>query len=75
MLKIIIKENLYKKHNSIKYLIYSFIELYVSKINHTIYSPINDKYNYFLKRISDTKRFNLDEDSLFIEFEEEILNE
>ena len=75
LLKIIIKENFYKKNNSIKYLIYSFIELYVSKINHTIYSPINDKYNYFLKRISDTKRFNLDEDSLFIEFEEEILNE
>ena len=74
-LKIIIKENFYKKNNSIKYLIYNFIELYLSKIKQTIYSPINDRYNYFLKRISDTKRFNLDEDSLFIEFEEEILNE
>ena len=75
MLKIIIKENFYKKNNSIRYLIYNFIELYLSKIKHRVYSPINDRYNYFLKRISDTKRFNLDEDSLFIEFEEEILNE
>ena len=75
LLKIIIKENFYKKNNSIRYLIYNFIELYLSKIKHTIYSPINDRYNYFLKRISDTKRFNLDEDSLFIEFKEEILNE
>jgi len=70
-----IKENFYKKNNSVKSLIYDFIELHLSKVNQSIYSPINDKYNYFLKRISDTKRFNLDEDSLFIEFEEELLNE
>ena len=75
LLKIIIKENIYKKNNYIKYFIYNLIELYLIKINNKIYSPINDKYNYFLKRISDTKRFNLDEDSLFIQFEEEILNE
>ena len=31
-------------------------------------NQINDKYNYFLKRISETKKFNLDEESLFIEF-------
>ena len=74
-MKIIIKENIYKKNNYIKYFIYNLIELYLIKINNKIYSPINDKYNYFLKRISDTKRFNLDEDSLFIQFEEEILNE
>ena len=27
-----------------------------------------------LKKISDTKKFNLDEESLFIEFEDKILN-
>ena len=31
-------------------------------------------YDYFLKRINDTKNFNLDEESLFMEFEYKILN-
>ena len=44
------------------------------KINQSISSTIHDKYSYFLKKISDTKKFNLDEESLFMEFEEEILN-
>ena len=35
---------------------------------------IYDNYSYFLKKISDTRKFNLDEESLFMEFEEEILN-
>ena len=34
-----------------------------------------DGYNvYFLKRISEIKKFNLDEESLFIEFEDKVLN-
>ena len=32
-------------------------------------------YKYFLKKINQTKRFNLDEETLFMEFEEKILNE
>jgi len=35
---------------------------------------IYDKYIYFIKRISDIKNFSLDEESLFVEFDEEILN-
>ena len=73
-LKIIIKDNLYKKDNSIKYLIYDFFELYLTRINLSISLKIKNKYSYFIKRISDTRRFNLDEESLFIEFEDEILN-
>ena len=73
-LKIIIKGNHYKKDNLIKYLIFDFIEFYFSKINLSLSSNIYGKYSYFLKRISDTKRFNLDEESLLIEFEEKILN-
>ena len=73
-LKIIIKNNHYKKDNLIKYFIFDFIELYFTKINLSLSSKINDNYNYFLKRISDTKKFNLDEESLFIEFEEKVLN-
>ena len=34
----------------------------------------NCKYNYFIKKIAEVKRFNLDEESLFIEFNEDILN-
>ncbi len=75
LLKIIIKEKIYKKDKSIKYLIFEFFELYLSRINYTINSSIYDNYNHFLKRVSDTKRFNLDEESLFIEFGEVILNE
>ena len=33
-----------------------------------------EKYDHFLKRIFETKNFNLDEESLFIEFDREILN-
>ena len=34
-----------------------------------------DIYSYFIKRINDTQKFNLDEESLFIEFENKVLNE
>ena len=73
-IKLIIKDNLFKKENLIKHLIFDFIELYFSKIDRSFFLDINSKYNYFLKKISDTKKFNLDEESLFIDFEEEILN-
>jgi DNA polymerase-3 subunit delta' len=73
-LKIIIENNHYKKDYLFKYLIFDFIEFYFSKINSSMSLKIYDKYNYFLKRISDTKKFNLDEESLFIEFEDKILN-
>jgi len=55
-------------------MIFDFIELYFNKISFSISTKIFDKYSYFLKRISDTKRFNLDEETLFTEFKEEILN-
>ena len=74
-LKTYIKDNHYKKKNLIIYLIFELIEFYFNKINLSISSNIYSKYNYFLKRISDTKRFNLDEETLFIEFKDEILNE
>jgi DNA polymerase III subunit delta' len=73
-LKIIIKENYYKKDTLIKPMIFDLIEFYFRKINYSFSSNINKKYSNFLKRISDTKKFNLDEESLFIDFDEEILN-
>jgi len=73
-LKKIISNNDYKKGSSIKYLIYDFLEFYFYKINSPFSSKVYDNYIYFLKRISDTKKFNLDEESLFIEFEDKVLN-
>ena len=51
-------------------LIYELIELMLHKIDPSNYHY----YDYFLKRIDDIKRFNLDEESFFIEFETKILN-
>ena len=73
-LKIIIKNSHYKKNDPIKYLIFDFVEFYFTKFNFSVSAKFHDKYNYFLKKISDTKRFNLDEESLFLEFEDKILN-
>ena len=73
-LKLIIKENLYKKDTTIRYMIFDFFELYLRKKNFGKSSKLNSYYSYFLKRISDIKKFNLDEESLFIEFEYKMLN-
>ena len=73
-LRLIIKDQHYKKDENIKFLFFDLIEYYFRKINQSISSTIHDKYSYFLKKISDTRKFNLDEESLFMEFEEEILN-
>ena len=73
-IKKIIMEKLYKKNNSIKNLIYSLIELYFRKnVSVTNINLINSYY-YFLKKIENTKTFNLDEETLFMEFEDSILN-
>ena len=73
-LKIIISENHYKKDLFMKYMIFDLMEFYFRKLNSSFSKKINDKYSYFLNKISDTKSFNLDDESLFIEFEDEILN-
>ena len=73
-LKLIINKNDYKKDISFKYLIYDFIEFYFNKLIFEKSTTIFEKYHYFLKRISETKKFNLDEETLFIEFQDKILN-
>ena len=73
-LKLIIKENLYKKEKLIKDISFEYIEFFFRKNIHSIKSITFDIYSHFLKRINETKKFNLDEESLFIEFEYKILN-
>jgi len=74
LIKQIIFEKKYKKDSSLKQTIYSLIEIYFR--NNVSVKNINlmDAYKYFLKKINDTRKFNLDEEILFMEFEDRILN-
>ena len=73
-LKLVIKDNLYKKDVLIKDIIYQYFEFYFLTKVKLAKSRTFEYYDYFLKRINDTKKFNLDEESLFMEFEYKILN-
>ena len=74
-LKTIIRDKIYKKDKSICEIIYSFIELYFR--NNISVKNINllKSYHYFIKKINNTKIYNLDEEALFIEIEDKVLNE
>ena len=74
LLKILIKDGHYKKNDLNDDIIYNLIEFYLRKLNTPFSKLVNEKYIYFVKRISDTKTYNLDKESLFMEFNEEILN-
>jgi len=50
------------------------MEFYFRKINNSFSKLIDEKYSYFIKKIDDTKKYNLDKESLFTEFNEQILN-
>ena len=73
-LSLIIKNKLYKKDKVLIELTYSFIDNYFrSKVNIKNVEILNF-YNLFLKKIKNTKTYNLDEETLFMEFEDRILN-
>ncbi len=76
-LNFLIIEKHYKKNDFIKSFIFILIELYFFKI---IKSAINKKnainlYSKFIYKINDTLKFNLDHETLFLEFKSKILNE
>ena len=73
-IKKIIIEKKYKKDSYIKQLLYTLIEIYFREnisINNT---KLINVQNYFLKKINNTKIFNLDDESLLMEFEDRVLN-
>ena len=73
-LSLIIKNKLYKKDKILIELTYSFIEnFFRSKVNIKNVEILNF-YNFFLKKIINTKIYNLDNETLFMEFEDQILN-
>jgi len=70
----IISDKNYKKDFYIKDLFYSLIELYFRKNISIKNIELTYMYNFFINKIYNTKIFNLDEESLFLEFEDKILN-
>ena len=73
-LKSLIKSKTYKKNKFIIQTIYSFIEVYFRNNISTKNIRLIHLYHYFLKKINDTKIYNLDEETLFMEFEDKVLN-
>ena len=71
LINYIITKNIYKKESQIENLIFDLIEFYLVKNISEKYSKF---YTYFLKRIQNIKKYNLDKESLFIEFQLKILN-
>ena len=70
----IIKDKIYKKDKSITEIIYSFIELYFRNNISIENISLIKSYHYFLEKINNTRTYNLDEETLFMEFEDKILN-
>ena len=70
-LSFIIDNSYYKKESSIKYMIFDFIELLLK--NKTLRHNYG-LFSYFQKRIKNTYKFNLDEESLFLEFKTKLMN-
>ncbi len=74
-LRIILSNTLYKKNYYIKENLNYFLELFfIRKINHfNSKDKIYEFYNYFIKKINNVKKYNLDEESLFIELKAKVL--
>ena len=73
-LKSLISSKTYKKDKPIVQIIYSFIEVYFRNNISTKNIRLFHLYHYFLKKINDTKIYNLDVETLFMEFEDKVLN-
>ena len=74
-INLIIVNNYYKKNKTVKILLINLIELFFLKrylITNTKISLINF-YQKFIKKIYDTEKFNLDDESLFLEFKSKLL--
>tara|TARA_Y100000739_G_scaffold210937_1_gene201905 strand:- start:904 stop:1833 length:930 start_codon:yes stop_codon:yes gene_type:complete len=74
LIKKIIIEKKYKKDQFTKNLLYSLIEIYFWKNVSVRNIKLLRIQNYFLKKIANTKIFNLDDETILIEFEDMVLN-
>ena len=75
IISLIIENTYYKKNIFIKNLLINFIELFLLKRYKTSNNKnfLLDFYQNFIQKINNTKKFNLDEESLFLEFKSKIL--
>ncbi len=74
-ISLIIKNKYYKKNKLIKSLLINFIELFFLK-RYKTYKKNNSLlsfYHSFIDKIHNSEKFNLDEESLFLEFESKLL--
>ena len=74
LIKKIIMEKKYKKDQFIKFQLYSLIEIYFRNNVSVRNIKLLKIQNYFLKKINNTKIFNLDDESILMEFEDRVLN-
>ena len=72
----LINQNFFKKNNFIKHNIFNLIELYLLKVFNQSKnkSKIFSFYTEFINKINYAAKFNLDNESLFMEFKSKILN-
>jgi len=73
----LIDEKHYKKDGFIKNNIYKYVEFYLLNLMKfkTSRNKISSLYKNFINKIHDLKKFNLDEESFFIEFKTKVLDE
>ena len=74
LIKKIIVEKKYKKDQFIKSQLYSLIEIYFRNNVSVRNIKLLKIQSYFLKKINNTKIFNLDDESILMEFEDRVLN-
>ncbi len=73
-LSFMINYKIYKKDKSLSLIIFSYIELYFRNNISVKNTNFFKLYQYFLNKINNTKIYNLDEEALFMEFEDKVLN-
>ena len=73
-IKKIIIEKKYKKDQFVKHIVYSFIEFYFRQNVSSKNIKLIKIQKYFLKKINNTKIFNLDDETLLMEFDDRVLN-
>ncbi len=74
LLQIIINKNHFKKDKFFNFIFFDLIENFYRLRNSEFSMEIDYKYHDFLKRLSEVKKYNLDNDILFTDFEENVLN-
>ena len=67
-LKLLINKNSYKKTIFVNNLLYSYIELYLTV------NKLYNLYSYFVRKINECKKYNLDDESIYLEFKTKVLN-